>query len=332
MIIKDKLLGNIQIENQIIIDLIKTPQLQRLKNISLGSYYPAYPDVAHKANRFEHSVGVFYLLNKFNATLEEQIAGLIHDVSHSAFSHTIDYILNEDKNLSYRQTHQDNIHNEFILNSDICEILNKYNIDINLVLNGTFQLLDNEYPNLCADRIDNGLRCALNIENYDYKNIRKILEGLTVYNNSFVFKNVESAQIFYDLFQYGNEYYWANEKSAVMFFLNKQLFKHALNKGYLSKDDFYKCNDKEVIEKIEKYKDDCELKKFINYLHEKDYKQFLINNSQKNSEEILCKFRRVNPYVMDNKKIKFLSFYNRKIEKDLIENTPQYKAYKIYYN
>ena len=251
MIIKDKLLGDIKIENQIIIDLIQSPQMQRLKHISLGSYYPAYPDVAHKANRFEHSIGVYFLLNKFNASLEEQIAGLIHDVSHSAFSHTIDYILNEDKNLSYQQIHQDNIHNKFILNSDIFNILKKNKINIDLVLNGDFKLLDNEYPNLCADRIDNGIRGALNVENYDYKNISKIIDGLTIYNNFFVFTNTESAQLFYDLFQYGNEYYWANEKSAVMFFLNKQLFKYALKKGYLIKEDFYKYNDKEIIEKAD---------------------------------------------------------------------------------
>lgn len=332
MIIKDKLLGDIKIENQIIIDLIQSPQMQRLKHISLGSYYPAYPEVAHKANRFEHSIGVYFLLNKFNASLEEQIAGLIHDVSHSAFSHTIDYILNEDKNLSYQQIHQDNIHNKFILNSDICKILEKHKIDIDLALNSDFKLLDNEYPNLCADRIDNGIRGALNIENYDYKNISKIIDGLTVYNNSFVFTNVEAAQLFYDLFQYGNEYYWANEKSAVMFFLNKQLFKYALKKGYLLKEDFYKYNDKEIIEKIGNYKNDEELNRLINYLHQKNYKQFLIKNSQKNSEEILCKFRRVNPYIIENKEIKKLSFFNKKIEQDFIKNTPKYNSYNIYYN
>lgn len=333
MIIEDKLLGNIKIKEPVVLDLIMSPQLQRLKNISLGSFYPAYPDVAHKATRFEHSIGVYYLLNKFNATLEEQIAGLIHDISHSAFSHTIDYIINEDKNLSYRQKHQDYIHNDFVLKSNICQILKKHQIDINMVLNSNFNLLDNNYPNLCADRIDNGIRGALNIEGYNIKNISKIIDGLSVINNTFVFKNIKAAQIFYDLFQYGNEYYWSNEKSAVMFFLNKQLFKYALMQNYIQKEDFYTNNDKEIIEKIHKhYKTDKKLKELLDYLYTKNYQQFLTNNSNKYSEEILCKFRRINPFIYKDNKIKRLSSYNKKIELDFIKNTPQYRAYKIYYD
>ncbi len=54
--------------------------------------------------------------------------------------------------------------------------------------------------------------------------------------------------------------------------------------------------------------------------------------AKKNSEEILCKFRRVNPYIIENKEIKKLSFFNKKIEQDFIKNNPKYKTYKIYYD
>ncbi len=35
------------------------------------------------------------LVNRLGGSLEEQIAALLHDVSHTAFSHVIDYVLEQ---------------------------------------------------------------------------------------------------------------------------------------------------------------------------------------------------------------------------------------------
>ncbi|MDR3150417.1 MAG: HD domain-containing protein [Candidatus Peribacteria bacterium] len=80
-------------------------------------------------SRFLHSVGVFLLLRKFGASLEEQIAGLIHDTSHSVFSHTIDYI---NENLDRKKDHriQDDNHEEFVKDSSVVEISKEYGIDL----------------------------------------------------------------------------------------------------------------------------------------------------------------------------------------------------------
>lgn len=332
MIIKDRLLGNIRIDNDIVEEIINTPTMQRLKNISLGSYYPAFPDVAHKASRFEHSIGVYFLLNKFNAPLEEQIAGLIHDVSHSAFSHTIDYIIKKDKDTSYLQGYQDSIHNKFVLKSEIYKILNKYNFDIDSILNGSFVLLDCNYPNLCADRIDNGLRGALNIKNYPVENINIIVENLTVLNNTFVFTDVNAAMLFYKLFEYGNEHYWSNFKSAVMFSLNKQLFRHAIEMNYINIEDFYKYNDKEIIEIILLHKSDKVINRQLMYLNQKDYKQFMKKNNYSFIDKIKCKFRRVDPFVLINNKIENLSQIIPQIKYDFTHNTPQYLSHNVYFD
>lgn len=332
MIIKDRLLGNIEFDEPIIEEIINSSAMQRLKNISLGSYYPAFPDVAHKVSRYEHSVGVYILLKKFNASIEEQIAGLIHDVSHSAFSHTIDYIIKNENITAENQDYQDSIHKNFVINSEIFPILKKYNFDPDYILdNSNFKLLDNDYPNLCADRIDNGLRGAVNIDNYDFKNIKTILNGLCVKNNTFVFKDVNSAMLFYKLFEFGNEHYWSGDKSALMFSLNKRLFRYAIEQRYINFDDFYKYADNQIIAKLEKYKSDKTIQQLFSFLRQKNYKQFFNDKDAKSVDNINCKFRRVDPYIMQEGSLKRLSSINKKVKNDFERNTPQYLAYKVYY-
>ncbi|MDR3559265.1 MAG: hypothetical protein P4L58_02590, partial [Candidatus Pacebacteria bacterium] len=111
---QDRAYGQVEITEPVILDLLNSPELQRLKEISQAGYYePYYPGTNH--SRYEHSLGDCLLLNKFGATIEEQIAGLIHDVSHSAFSHAVDYALFEGSEKEHN--HQDNYFEEFVLNS-----------------------------------------------------------------------------------------------------------------------------------------------------------------------------------------------------------------------
>ncbi len=79
--------------------LIDLPQFQRLKRIKqLGVASVVFPGALH--TRFEHSLGTMHIAdliferfkNEFNETHRQKIrlAGLLHDIGHSAFSHTIE--------------------------------------------------------------------------------------------------------------------------------------------------------------------------------------------------------------------------------------------------
>ncbi|NMC87308.1 MAG: HD domain-containing protein, partial [Candidatus Moranbacteria bacterium] len=139
---RDKIYGQVKITEAVLLDLINSPELQRLKDIDQAGYYePFYPESKH--NRFDHSVGVCLLLKKFGASVEEQVAGLIHDVSHSAFSHAVDYVLS--KGSEKEQNHQDNYFEEYVLSSNIPEILEKYGFDVGYILDEThFPLLETQ--------------------------------------------------------------------------------------------------------------------------------------------------------------------------------------------
>jgi HD superfamily phosphohydrolase len=102
----DRVYGEFEINESIILDLMESDALKRLKKIDQAGYRPAWvqPDLKISEldhSRFAHSTGVYLLLRQYNASLEEQISGLIHDVSHSAFSHCIDYVFKKQKSREY---------------------------------------------------------------------------------------------------------------------------------------------------------------------------------------------------------------------------------------
>lgn len=102
-IIKDAIYGFIEVSD-LCRAFIDTSEFERLRRIKqLGLAYFVYPSAVH--TRFEHCLGVMHLagevadrLSKYVSPREKellQLAGLLHDVGHVAFSHLMDYILEE---------------------------------------------------------------------------------------------------------------------------------------------------------------------------------------------------------------------------------------------
>ena len=89
--INDELYGEYYIDD-VIYEIMETKVFKRLENIyqSGGGYLV---NKSWNVTRQEHSIGTMILSLKFNGSLEEQIKALLHDISHTAFSHVIDYIL-----------------------------------------------------------------------------------------------------------------------------------------------------------------------------------------------------------------------------------------------
>lgn len=100
MIISDVLYGEFKVD-PVVEELILSKSVQRLKGIhQTGASYLVNKE--WNVTRFDHSVGVMLLVKKLGGSVEEQIAGLLHDVSHTAFSHVIDYVF-DNRNESYHE-------------------------------------------------------------------------------------------------------------------------------------------------------------------------------------------------------------------------------------
>lgn len=97
ILVKDILYGNFIVE-PVLEALINSKAVQRLKNVHMAG--PAYlTNSLWNETRYEHSIGVMLLVRKLGGSIEEQAAALLHDVSHTASSHTVDIVLgNKDEN------------------------------------------------------------------------------------------------------------------------------------------------------------------------------------------------------------------------------------------
>ncbi|MBU4257389.1 HD domain-containing protein [Patescibacteria group bacterium] len=296
------------ITEPIILELIESKPLQRLKEIDQAGYRPLLvkPNVEtgeYGHSRFAHSVGVYLLLHKYGAPLEEQIAGLIHDVSHSAFSHCIDYVL--DSGSEKEHNHQDNVFKDFVKKTEIPRILKKYGFDPDYIADDShFPLKEKNLPDLCADRIDYSLKTAVIFGELNDKDKKYLLDNLTAENNNWVFKDFESAKKYAELFLKLNTDYYAGLPSAIMLRTVGDCLRYGLQKGYISEDDLY-TTDKSVIEKIEGFLNGDERLKLL--FDRMNNKVKIINDPNNYDTGVFCKSRVVDPLFKQGQEIKRVS-------------------------
>jgi len=323
MIHIDRIYGKIKITEPVILDLVNCPAIQRLKGIDQGGYYEVhFPGT--KNNRFEHSMGVFILLKKYDAPLEEQIAGLIHDVSHSAFSHCIDYVLAEGS--QKEQSHQDNVFEKFVRKSEIPKILKKYGVDLDFILDDSnFPLKEKDLPDLCADRLDYSLRQTAIFNVSSNEEIQKLLDDLITEGKCWIFTNYKSAQKYADIFLSLNRIHYSGIQTAVMFRTVGDYLKYSINKGFIKKADLY-LTDEIVLRKIKPFhkKDEKLSRLFRKMNNEIKYK----NNPADFDTHVFCKSRIVDPLCKHKNKILRVSEINPEWKK-IIKAESKPKQYFI---
>ena len=93
-VVLDPVHGYIELDD-LVQDLLSTPQMQRLRRIKqLGFSNLVYPGANH--SRFEHSLGTMHLASTLTRGLDSieedkkteiKAAALLHDIGHGPFSH-----------------------------------------------------------------------------------------------------------------------------------------------------------------------------------------------------------------------------------------------------
>lgn len=247
MKITDKVYGDFEISEPVLGELLISSELERLKKISQYGV----PDKYHSKknfSRYEHSVGVMLLLRLLGASLEEQVGGLLHDISHSSFSHVIDWIYGKGRN--GKENFQDEIQSEFLQASSIPEVLSRFGLTISDVShNPKHILLEQNLPHLCADRIDYTLR-ELKTDHPDL-DITNIISSLQMGPTEIYFKSLPEVRTFGDDYLYLQKSNWGAELSRVRFALLADAFKRALKLGIVEKNDFWVKDEEELLKLLE---------------------------------------------------------------------------------
>jgi len=150
-IVRDPIHGDIKITG-ILVDLLKTPEVQRLHNIKqLGFAHLVFPGAHH--TRFEHSLGSSMIASQIADILalndkEKELitcAAQVHDIGHGPFSHTLESILLERFGVNHVDLTEKLIlgnydildvkEQQFISAPKVHEILEKYHVNEKDIVN-----------------------------------------------------------------------------------------------------------------------------------------------------------------------------------------------------
>jgi len=287
--IQDHIYGEFTITSPIILDLLNSQPLQRLKKLNQLGIPDAYYHLKN-FSRYEHSLGVMLLVKHLGASLEEQVAALLHDVSHRAFSHVYDWVVGA----STTEDSQDQSHVDFLNHSSLAPILQRHRLNITRISDfRNFSLLERPVPDLCADRIDYSLR------QFTPDLSAGIFAGLTVKAGFIVCKNLEIASKFARAFLNCQVNYWGGYEGQARYHLFSTALKIALNSNLIAPTDFWLEDDYLVTKLLHSHNQ--KILKILTFLRRHPLP------FTKNGPVVYEKFRYIDPLFTKGNQLKRLS-------------------------
>lgn len=292
---------NYVIDNPILEELIKSDVVTRLKFIDQSGPL-LYFNKAPKFSRYEHSIGVLALLQKANVSLKEQVAGLLHDTSHTAFSHVGDHLLyKENKDKSY----QDIIHLDFLNHMKVHEIVSKHNISLEDLEPDQYQALEQPLPNLCADRIQYIIHTGVIFNKISSKEAKEIIDDLSYTDGNWYFNSKDLAKKFSNLSLHFTKELWGAPWNFVFYEYFAETIKHALKLNIISIEDIKFGKDNDVMNLMGNNAD-LFMKTVFRSLEDID-RTFSITDYHSGDIRTKPKFRGVDPLIKKNGTLKRLS-------------------------
>ena len=240
----DRVYGEVAIDDPKVLAIIAGPTFQRLKGVrQAGPSAFAFP--FKTVSRFEHSLGVFLLLRRLGASEREQVAGLLHDISHTAFSHAVDFVFS-----SEHQDHHEELKPVFLGRPDIVKALSALGFaPPEFYDDSVYPLLERPLPGLCADRLDYFLRDSIACRVTTPRVAARVLAHLTVMDRTIVFTDAEVARETTALFAAMNRDWWASTTESFIYNEFADALREGFRLGALSETDLYE-NDAHVLERL----------------------------------------------------------------------------------
>ena len=234
-----------------VMPVINSGVMQRLRDIDqsgaaryLGVKLPVF-------SRYEHSIGVYALLKKAGVSKKEQVAGLLHDASHTVFSHVGDYIWAKKINDYNEESFQDTIHLAYLRKNRIEPILKSLGMklrDVDIERN-EYKALEQSLPGMCADRIQYNIHTGLIMKMINEKDVREILGDLKYEDEKWFFKDPIVARKFANLSVYFTQNFWGSKWNTTMNIHFANALKRAIELKIISEDELF-STDSVVLNKL----------------------------------------------------------------------------------
>ncbi|WP_431863072.1 hypothetical protein [Allosphingosinicella sp.] len=189
-----------------------------------------------RSTRLQHSIGAMLLVRRPGGTVEEQAAALLHDISHTALSHVIDYALGSPG----RQSFHDERKEAYLRGTEIPAICERHGLDWRAIADERrWPLVDQPAPRLCADRIDYTLRDAVDLGFLDAAELEEMLNDLCVMQNRIAFRSCERARRFAEAYAACDRSCWADPFGVGLYELTARALRRALEIGAIRIDDLW---------------------------------------------------------------------------------------------
>lgn len=235
---RDVVYGSQTIDEPVLLALMDASTLRRLRGV-LQHGITALIGITRPVTRFEHSVGVMLLARRLGASLPEQIAALLHDVSHTAFSHVIDYVFQGHNSQSYH----DDVKDAYIATTELPDLLAEYGFNWRDFLDDeSFTLLEQPAPRLCADRLDYFLRDSLDLDLASPAEVQRALDHLVVHDERIVTDDVQAARWLADTYLAADDASWANFREVGLYELAARAIRRALEIGVIGREDLWQTD------------------------------------------------------------------------------------------
>jgi HD superfamily phosphohydrolase len=246
--------GPLIIDNLLLHEIIISEASERMKYIDQGGPCAYWEKEPHYF-RSSHCLGVASLIQQHGGSRLEVIVAMIHDFSHTVFSHLADrfFLKRFDTEYSY----QDNIHIWYLSKTDIYNICKKYSININKFDPdlGCYFMLEQKLPDMCADRIEYNIETAKIWNRLSNDEINYILNHLKYENKKWFFDDIYAAQIFAELPLFFMDNIWNNPTKSVFHIFFSEALGRLLEINLIKLEDIYFGKDCEILDKINKSND-----------------------------------------------------------------------------
>jgi HD superfamily phosphohydrolase len=248
--------GKEQMDDPMLEEIVNHKIMQRLKTVDQSGPV-TYFNLAPHFSRYEHSTGVWALVKKAGGSRKEQAAALLHDASHTAFSHVADVLFDKQEGrVKYfsedENSYQDKIHLWLLSQYKIDELLSDYSISLEDLSpdNEEYKALEKPRPHLCADRIQYNIHTAVEVGLITKKQAKEIVDNLEFNEGEWYFTDVDQAKTFAKIPLFFTRHFWKSPWNDALYHYFSAALKRAINREIITEEDVQFLDDREVLDKL----------------------------------------------------------------------------------